>query len=227
MKSEQVTLTIDGQEVSVPAGATIWEAARQLGIEIPVLCHEPRMEPVGVCRLCVVETGERTLAASCVRACEPGMQVVTASPEIERHRRMLTLLLLSEQPEVSAREATTGDDALYAVARQQGISDIPLPDGVAAHPRGADNSSPVIAVDHQACILCDRCIRGCNALQHNNVMTRTGKGYGTRIAFDLDVPMGESTCVACGECAAVCPTGALTHKAVQGLKLEPAAGGER
>lgn len=226
MSTGYLTLTIDGEEVAVPAGTTIWEAASQLGIEIPALCHEPRMDPVGVCRMCVVDVGERTLAASCVRACEQGLQVVTQDAAIERHRRMLALLLLAEQPEQSARETTTGDDELYAVARRCEISDIPLPDGAEAHPRGSDLSSPVIAVDHQACILCDRCIRGCNELQHNNVITRTGKGYGTRIAFDLDVPMGASSCVACGECAAVCPTGALTHKSLQGLRLEPVGGGE-
>lgn len=214
-----VTLTIDGQEVSVPAGTTIWDAARQLGVDIPALCHEPRMEPVGVCRVCVVDTGERTLAASCVRPCEDGMQVQTHTAEVERHRHMLTLLLLSEQPETSARETTTGDDQLYALARDYGIADIPLPDGSEAHPRGKDASSPVIAVDHQACILCDRCIRACNDIQHNDVITRTGKGYEVRIAFDLDAPMGDSSCVACGECAAACPTGALTHKSVHGLTL--------
>ncbi len=226
MSGKMLTLTIDGRTVSVPPGTTIWEAARLLGIDIPVLCHEPRMEPVGVCRLCVVDVGERTLAASCVRLCEDGMNVVSQSAEIEHHRRMLTLLLLSEQPESSAREATTGDDALYALARRQGIDEIPFPDGARGHPRGRDDSSPVIAVDHQACILCDRCIRGCNELQHNHVITRSGKGYRARIAFDLDVPMGSSSCVACGECAAVCPTGALTHKALQHWRREWAGGEE-
>jgi len=108
---------------------------------------------------------------------------------------------------------------LYALARDHGIDEIPLPDGSEAHPRGVDTSSPVIAVDHQACILCDRCIRACNDIQHNDVITRTGKGYAARIAFDLDTPMGESSCVACGECAAACPTGALIHKSVQGMQL--------
>jgi formate dehydrogenase major subunit len=93
--------------------------------------------------------------------------------------------------------------------------------------RGTDMSNPVIAVDHDSCILCDRCVRACNEIQHNDVITRTGKGYAARIAFDLDFPMGESTCVACGECAAACPTGALTHKSVHGLALVVDEGGER
>src|SRR5262249_12798354 len=87
--------------------------------------------------------------------------------------------------------------------------------------RPKDTSSPVIAVDHQACILCDRCIRACDEIQCNEVIGRTGKGYTTRIGFDLDDPMGHSTCVSCGECVAACPTGALTNKALT-LPLVPA-----
>ncbi len=214
-----VSLTIDGRPVQVPEGTTLWEAAREIGIEIPVLCHSPRMAPVGVCRICVVELGERVLAASCVRRSEEGMTVQSASPELEKHRRMLTRLLLSDQPERSAREESTGNDELLALARELEIGAIEFPDGGAGAPRGEDLSSPVIAVDHQACILCDRCIRACDDLQHNDVIGRTGKGYQARIAFDLDNPMGESTCVACGECMACCPTGALTNKGLAGLKV--------
>ena len=214
-----VTLSIDGRPVSVPRGTTIWQAARELGIDIPVLCHNPRMTPVGVCRLCVVDIGERVLAAACVRACEEGMKVRTGTEEVQGHRRTLTMLLLSDYPEQSRRESTTGDDALLALARDYGIGTLPFPDGAAGNRRGRDDSSPVIAVDHQACILCDRCIRACDELQHNDVIGRTGKGYSARIAFDLDNPMGRSTCVACGECMACCPTGALTNKSVAGLRV--------
>lgn len=209
-----VTLTIDDRTVTVPAGTTLWEAARQLDIDLPILCHDPRLPPVGVCRLCLVDTGERTLAAACVRPCAEGMQVRTDSGEIQAHRRMLLELLLAEQPDVSLREQTTGDDQLLALAREAEALAGHLPDwreDGAGGGRGEDRSSPVIRVDHQACVLCDRCMRGCNALQHNHVLTRTGKGHATRIAFDLDAPMGASSCVSCGECVAVCPTGALTH----------------
>ncbi len=225
-----VTLTIDGRSVSVPKGTTLYDAARELGIEIPTLCHEPKLEPVGVCRMCVVDVGERVLAAACVRPCAEGMEVHTATEEVQGHRRMLTQLLLSEYPASSARDGSTGDDALLALARSQGVTEVHLPDGSgdgssadskdAGAPRGRDDSSPVIAVDHQACILCDRCIRACNDIQHNDVIGRTGKGYTARIAFDLDAPMGESTCVACGECMAACPTGALTNKSLGGLHLQ-------
>ncbi|PWG60911.1 2Fe-2S iron-sulfur cluster-binding protein [Spiribacter halobius] len=216
-----VTLTIDDRTVTVPAGTSVWEAAARLGIDIPVLCHDPRLRPVGVCRVCAVDTGERTLPASCVREVQEGMQVRTDTDEVQAHRRVLTELLLADQPPVSRREATTGHDQLYALARRLGVGTIPWPDGAEGHPRGEDWSSPVIAVDHQACILCDRCVRACDEIQHNDVITRSGKGYATRIAFDLDAPMGESSCVSCGECVAVCPTGALTHRA-----LPAAAAGE-
>lgn len=210
--SKTVNLTIDGKAVSVPAGTTLWEAARELGIDIPVLCHNPRYRPVGVCRMCVVDVGERVMAASCVRECAEGMKVTTNSEKIGHHRAVLTQLLLSEYPEQSAREAMTGGDELLNLARTLKVERVPYPDGAQGQPRGADLSSPVIAVDHQACILCDRCIRACDELQHNDVIGRTGKGYHARIAFDLNNPMGESTCVSCGECMAACPTGALTNK---------------
>ncbi|HVY48811.1 MAG TPA: 2Fe-2S iron-sulfur cluster-binding protein, partial [Minicystis sp.] len=214
-----ITLTIDGREVSVPEGTTIWDAAKSAGVDVPVLCHDPRLRPVGVCRMCVVDVGGRVLAASCVRPCEPGMKVATASERVERQRRMLTELLMSDQPEVCPKESTTGDSALAALARRYGARGDTLPRGDG---RPKDASSKVIAVDHQACILCDRCVRGCDEIQHNDVIGRSGKGYRTRIAFDLNRPMGESTCVSCGECMAVCPTGALVNKPIS-APIQPRA----
>ncbi len=207
-----VSLTIDGREVHVPPESTIFEAARGLGIDIPVLCHQPGLRPVGVCRMCVVEVeGQRTLQASCVRTVAPGMRVHTHSPLVRRHRKVLTELLLSDQPPESRREARTGDDALMDLARELDADGGRWPHG---NSRPDDLSSTVIRVDHQACILCDRCIRACDEVQHNDVIGRTGKGYGARIAFDLDAPMGTSTCVECGECVSVCPTSALVNKTI-------------
>jgi formate dehydrogenase major subunit len=215
----EVTLTIDGRAVTVPEGTTIWEAAKQIGVEIPVLCHDERLRPVGVCRMCVVDVGGRVLAAACVRPCADGMQVETASEKVERQRKVLTELLMSDQPapKTDAKEATTGDNELFALARRYEVDGSRLPQGGG---RPKDPSSKVIAVDHQACILCDRCIRGCDEVQNNEVIGRSGKGYATTIAFDLNNPMGESTCVSCGECMAVCPTGALVNKPLS-LPLAP------
>jgi formate dehydrogenase major subunit len=214
-----IQLTIDGIAVEVSDGTTIWDAARSVGIEIPVLCHEPRLEPAGVCRVCVVDVGERLLVASCVRSCEPGMEVRTATEEIESHRKTLVELLVCDQPPIERdpKETTVGGNDLLALATQYDARRDRFP---SRDDRPADSSSSVIAVDHQACILCDRCIRACDDLQNNEVIGRTGKGYGARIAFDLDRPMGNSTCVSCGECAASCPTGALVDLAVS-LPLQP------
>ena len=215
MSDATIRLTIDGTPVEVAPGTTLFDAARLCGVDIPALCHDPRLPPVGVCRLCVVDTGARTFPAACVRACESGMEVRTHTEELLHHRRTLLQLLLADYPEDALREATGGNDELLEQARAHGITAVPFPARPAAEEPPRDLSSPVIAVDHRACILCDRCIRGCNALQHNDVITRTGKGRGARIAFDLDAPMGESTCVSCGECLAVCPTGALVDASLR------------
>ncbi|MGQ0574430.1 MAG: formate dehydrogenase subunit alpha [Pseudonocardia sp.] len=219
-----VTATIDGTEVVVPAGTTIYDAARHAGIDIPVLCHDERYDPVGVCRMCVVDTGGRVLAAACVRPCEDGMEVRTATEEIERNRAPLTELLLADQPPRAQdpKQTTTADNALLALADRYGVAreTTSLPCGSG---RGVDLSNPVIAVDHDACILCDRCVRACDDIQGNDVIGRSGKGHATRIAFDLNDPMGASSCVTCGECVQACPTGALTNKPIGGVPIRPRA----
>src|ERR1700750_1577983 len=225
------TLTIDGREVTVAEGSTIWAAAKEAGIDIPVLCHDERYDPVGVCRMCVVDVGAPAFAASCVRACESGREVKRSRPELERSRAVLTGMLLSDQPdrEQDAKQATTADNELLALADRFGVR----PDALAprfcggqharprASGRGDDFSSPVIAVDHDSCILCDRCVRACDDIQGNDVIGRSGKGFDTHIAFDLSDPMGASTCVSCGECVAACPTGALTNKPINNIPIRP------
>jgi formate dehydrogenase major subunit len=219
----RITLTINGQEVSVPAGTTIWDAAKQLGIDIPVLCHDPRLDPVAVCRVCAVDVkGARVAQAACIRQVEAGMEVQTHSERIERSRKMLAELLLADHPTPCAKHQKNGDCELELLGETYGLlkkkDDSKDSSTVRFQPRitenGHDPSSPVIAVDHNACILCDRCIRGCDDIQNNEVIGRTGKGAHAHIGFDLNLPMGKSTCVACGECAAVCPTGALFNKAL-------------
>src|SRR3954467_1524813 len=216
-----VSLTIDGRALTVPEGTTIWTAARDAGIDIPVLCHDERFDPVGVCRMCVVDTGGRVFAAACVRPCEDGMTVSTSTPDAEPSRAVLTALLVADQPprERDPKQTTTGDNLLIGLADRYGVrADGTLPRGPA---RGTDLSNPVIAVDHDACILCDRCVRACDDIQGNDVIGRSGKGYSTRIAFDLNDPMGASSCVTCGECVAACPTGALTNKPIHDVPIRP------
>lgn len=207
-----IRLTIDGREVLAPAGTTIFDAARQFGIPIPTLCHQQNENPVGVCRVCVVDIGQRVYAASCVRQVEAGMKVTTASDDLKSVRRTLLELLMTDHPVPCARQKSTGDCELEYLASKAGLVRTrfaPRPT-----PRGRDESLPAIAVDFEACILCDRCIRGCNDTKHNFVLQRRGKGYQAGIAFDDNLPMGESSCVSCGECMVSCPTGALTNRKV-------------
>jgi formate dehydrogenase major subunit len=219
--TKHLTLRIDGHELTVPEGTTILDAAKQLRIEIPVLCHDDRYDPVGVCRMCVVDVGARVYAAACVRPCEEGMDVKTGGEQLDRQRASLTELLLADQPdpEQDPKETTTADNELLMLVRQYRVGKQDgLPQG---NGRGVDYSNPVIAVNHDACILCDRCVRACDDIQGNDVIGRSGKGYATRIAFDLNDPMGSSSCVTCGECVAACPTGALTNKPIHGVPIRP------
>jgi CRP-like cAMP-binding protein/Fe-S-cluster-containing dehydrogenase component len=212
-----VRLTIDGREVAVPAGTSVFDAARLNGIGIPTLCHQQNETPVGVCRVCVVEAGGRVLTASCVRAAEDGMVVSTNSEKVLNARSTLIELLMSDHPSPCARQRQTGDCELEALAQQAGVLIPRFAPRIS--PRGQDDSSFSIAVDHEACILCDRCIRGCDEIRHNNVLGRRGKGFTAGIAFDLNLPMGNSSCVSCGECMVSCPTGALTNRTVVSTTL--------
>ncbi|MGC1595164.1 MAG: cyclic nucleotide-binding domain-containing protein [Candidatus Acidiferrales bacterium] len=210
--SQLVELTIDGRKVSVPAGTTIFDAARANNIPIPTLCNQQNESPVGVCRVCVVDVGARVYAASCIRPVEPGMVVNTASDGVKRARHTLVELLMSDHVSPCARERQSGDCELEALAKHENITQARY--APRATRRGPDNSSMSIAVDFDACILCDRCVRGCNDIRENFVLGRMGKGASTGIAFDNDEPMGESSCVSCGECMVSCPTGALTNRLV-------------
>jgi CRP-like cAMP-binding protein/Fe-S-cluster-containing hydrogenase component 2 len=218
MSADQIRLTIDGREVVVPSATTIYDAARGIGIDIPTLCHAQHMSPVGVCRVCTVAVkGARVLAAACIRPVEAGMTVETSSDGVRRARRTVLELLLADHPSPCARQRATGDCELEVLAARDGVA---APRFAArGSPRRQDNSSTIIAVDHAACILCDRCIRGCSEIKHNFVIGRTGKGDAAGIAFDADVPMGQSSCVACGECMVSCPTGALTNRKVLDVAL--------
>ncbi len=212
-----VDITLDGQPVRVPAGTTVFDAARMNGINIPTLCHLQNQTPVGVCRLCVVDTGARVLAASCVRPVEPGMKVVTNSQKVLAARKTLLELMMADHPSPCARQQNSGDCELETLAKAADASQPRFAKRTVA--RGQDDSSLAIAVDHDACILCDRCIRGCDEIKNNFVLGRMGKGYSAGIAFDLNSPMGDSTCISCGECMVSCPTGALTNKSVVGTAI--------
>lgn len=231
----KITVTIDGKAVAVPptteaydpalrkgvpVPTTIYDAAVAAGVTIPTLCHREYMNPVAVCRVCVVEVGSKDregrenfewrLAPACHRRVSDGMIVKTraTSAKVQQSVRTLTELLMTDHPSPCAKHQLDGSCELERLAADVGVGTPRFARPAAARPR--DESSVVIKVDHNACILCDRCIRGCNEIRHNEVIGRRGKGYTAGIAFDLNDPMGASSCVACGECMVSCPTGALT-----------------
>jgi len=212
-----IDLTVDGKKVSVPAGTSVFDAARLNNIEIPTLCHQQNEKPVGVCRVCVVDVGARVFTASCVRPAEPGMVVSTNSEKVQQARKTLVELLMTDHVSPCARERQSGDCELEALAKQGNLTHSRF--APAAMRRGVDDSSMSIGVDFDACILCDRCIRGCDEIRENFVLGRMGKGETTRIAFDNNLPMGESSCVSCGECMVSCPTGALTNKIINQTEI--------
>src|SRR5262249_14178555 len=156
--------------------------------------------------------------AACIRPAEAGMVVHSKSKEVEAARKTLLELMMADHPTPCARQQHTGDCELERLARAYEAKETRYPRRDVA--RGKDESSLTILVDHAACILCDRCVRACSDLRQNFVIARQGKGYGAGIAFDMDDPMGSSTCVSCGECMVSCPTGALTNKGAVGQKLE-------
>ncbi|MDA0704092.1 MAG: 2Fe-2S iron-sulfur cluster-binding protein, partial [Proteobacteria bacterium] len=211
--TDAITFTLDGDEVEAAPGETIWQVAQRHGTEIPHLCHlpEPGYRSDGNCRACMVEIqGERVLAASCIRTPNKGMVVNTASERAKNSRRMVFELLLADQPQRPvARDA---DSKLWRWADRIGIADSRFP--VRAALPAPDPSHPAMAVHLDACIQCNLCVRACREVQVNDVIGMAYRGAEAKIVFDQDDPMGDSTCVACGECVQACPTGALMPASV-------------
>src|SRR6266567_3396229 len=201
------TFSIDGREVDIRAGETIFRAARRLGIKLPHLCYSPKpgYRPDGNCRVCMVEIeGERVLAASCIRKPAPGMKVKTQTDRAANARRMVAELLVTDQP----ARATSHDpeSEFWKTVTRQNVDVSRFPRRAAPAP---DRSHPAMAVNLDACIHCNLCVRACREVQVNDVIGMAGRGHAEKIVFDFDDPMGASTCVACGECVQACPTGAL------------------
>src|SRR5947199_3234349 len=199
--------SIDDRDVDIREGETIFRAARRLGIKPPHLCYstKPGYRPDGNCRVCMVEIeGERVLAASCIRTPTSRMKVKTQTSRAQNARRMVTELLLTDQPPKDI--AHDPQSEFWLTADRQKVTASRFPRRAAPAP---DRSHPAMAVNLDACIHCNLCVRACREVQVNDVIGMAGRGYGEKIVFDFDDPMGDSTCVACGECVQACPTGAL------------------
>ncbi|HEY2135666.1 MAG TPA: molybdopterin-dependent oxidoreductase, partial [Xanthobacteraceae bacterium] len=201
------TYFIDDREIDIRPGETIFRAARRLDIKLPHLCYTPKpgYRADGNCRVCMVEIeGERVLAASCIRTPASGMKVRTQTERAKTARRMVAELLLTDQPALAV--AHDPDSELWKIVKRQKIEDGRFPKRAAPAP---DRSHTAMAVNLDACIQCNLCVRACREVQVNDVIGMAGRGHHSKIVFDFDDPMGDSTCVACGECVQACPTGAL------------------
>src|SRR6202522_701917 len=198
-----VTFTLNGREVTGLSTETILEIADHEGIEIPRLCYKAGLDAVGNCRSCMVEIkGERVLAASCCRTAQAGMQVTTDSARARKSQQMVIELLQSDMPEKEYTRHNEVDD--WAARLDVGKPRFAPRPGVAP-----DLTHAGIAVNLDACIQCTRCLRACRDEQVNDVIGLAFRGQHAKIVFDMDDPMGDSTCVGCGECVQACPTGAL------------------
>ena len=198
-----VSFELDGREVAARAGETLIQVADREGVAIPRLCYREGMEEVGNCRACVVEIdGERVLAPSCCRVPTAGMKVSSRSERALKSQKLVLELLLSDMPEKAYTRHSELDQWAQAL-------DVCKPRFPARPPVETDLSHPAMAVHLDACIQCTRCVRACRDEQVNDVIGLAYRGQGEKIVFDMDDPMGDSTCVACGECVQACPTGAL------------------
>ena len=205
--TEPVTFTLDGQEVTAQPGESIWQVAERHNTTIPHLCWStaPLYRADGNCRACMVEIeGERVLAASCVRKPTPGMTVNTANDRAAKARSMVMEMLLTDQPPRDT--AHDPNSRLWQWADEMDLAESRFPTRMSPIP---DVSHPAMAVNLDACIHCNLCVRACREIQVNDVIGMSKRGHHAEIVFDFGDPMGDSTCVGCGECVQACPTGAL------------------
>ncbi len=219
-----IEFKLDQQTVHAFEGESILKAAKRHGIDIPHLCYKDGMRADGNCRACVVEVkGERTLAPSCCRNATEGMEVQSQSERAVKSQKMVLEMLLSDMPDTGYKWDETNEKLqhgeLSVWADRMDVTVRPELKALRREQPNADISHPAMAVNLDACIQCNRCVRACREEQVNDVIGYALRGSHSEIVFDLHDPMGESTCVACGECVQACPTGALMPKTQIGSQI--------
>ena len=215
-----LNIEVDGRSIPAAPGQSVLEAALAAGIELPHLCACTRegYQPIGTCRTCLVELNENDeLVPACRQTASPGLKVRSDSARAQRTRRIVVELLASEMSEAAAQRHP---DSLFQRLVQRVEADA-LRFGRRAASVGPDRRHPAITVDADACIRCGKCRAACQDVQVNGVITLAGRGDNIHVAFDAGLPMGNSTCVSCGECAQVCPTGALQYSALAAVEAPP------
>jgi formate dehydrogenase major subunit len=208
---DMVNITMNGQKVSAPPGSTILQAAKQAGIDIPTLCDHPALIPVGACRVCVVEVqGQRTLITACTFPIAEGMEVQTESPQVVSARKFILDMLFSERNHYCPFCEVSGECELQNLGYRYGLDHWIYPTYTKAFP--IDSSHTHLVMEHNRCVLCGRCERACSDLTANHTLGLRNRGNSSMIHCDANLPWGDSSCISCGNCAQVCPTGAIFHR---------------
>ena len=210
-----VTLEIDGQAISVPAGTSLMRAAALAGIAVPKLCATDTLKAFGSCRLCLVEIeGRKGYPASCTTLAEAGMKVRTQSQHLSQLRRGVIDLYVSDHPLECATCAADGHCELQSMAAQVGVTESSYAPGAVHRPLEVDRSNPYFQFDPQLCIVCSRCVRACDDIQGTFALTVQGRGFDSKIVASEAQPFLQSECVSCGACVESCPTAALSEKSL-------------
>jgi predicted molibdopterin-dependent oxidoreductase YjgC len=217
-----LTVTVDGQAVEVPEGATILDACRAVGKDVPTLCYLETLTPVNACRVCVVELeGARVLVPACSRKAEAHMVIHTDSPRVRTSRKVVLELL------ASSVDLSTADD-LRATCEAYGADPARFGGDRATVAQPVKDDNDLYVRDYAKCVLCYKCVEACGTdAQHTFAIAVAGRGFHAHISTELDVPLPESACVYCGNCIAVCPTGALMAKPEFALRQAGAWAPER
>jgi len=213
---KEVTLEIDGEQITVPAGTSIMRAASEGGVNVPKLCATDSLEPFGSCRLCLVEIeGRRGFPASCTTPVEPGMKVRTQTPKLQELRKGVMELYISDHPLDCLTCAANGDCELQDMAGVTGLREVRYGfDGANHFDSQKDETNPYFTYDASKCIVCNRCVRACEETQGTFALTISGRGFEARVSPGQDQPFMDSECVSCGACVAACPTATLQEKSV-------------
>jgi len=207
----EISLTIDGRQVKGEDGNTVLDVCKANGIYVPTLCHKDGLSDVGACRMCVVEIErERRVMPACTYPARDGLVVKTHTEKLERYRRLILELILSEHEHNCLVCEKNGNCELQNLVYQYGIDKVSFPINKSVEP--IDDSSAVISRDPNKCILCGRCVRACDEIAGQGILNFANRGNKTVIVADLSWPLAQSGCVSCGACVQACPTGALTEK---------------